>query len=176
MRDAPVTGLACVVDRSGYNHRYSDLYQRQPWLLCKTAFSVVVERAAKRARSFGRRLRVAPERCNKFEDELLKGYYELLRAEGPPFATNSSEKYAPLTAEQFRETLFEFRPKAKSSPMAQLADLYLWPICMGGYHASNRPYDRLSKDGKLIECTLTPEARPTLGTKYSCFDLVQRKP
>jgi hypothetical protein len=175
MRDVPVTGLACVVDRPGYNARYLDVYEQQPWLLCKTAFSVVVERAAKHARSLGRRLRVAPERCNKPEDALLKGYYELLRAKGPPFATESSEKYAPLAAEQFRETLFEFRPKAKSSPMAQLADLYLWPICMGGYHARNRTYARLIDDGKLIECRLPPQDWPTLGTKYSCFDLVQRR-
>jgi hypothetical protein len=176
MRDAPLTGLACVIDRAGYNHRYLDLYQQQPWLLCKTAFVVVVERAVKHARSLGRRLRVAPERCNKSEDARLKGYYDSLKIGGLPFATEPSEKYAPLTAMQFSETLYEFRPKAKSSPMAQFADLYLWPMCMGGYHASNRPYARLMKDGKLIEYTQAPEAWATLGTKYSCFDLVQRKP
>lgn len=47
MRNVPVTGLACVIDRPGYNARYMDLYERNPWLLCKTAFSVAVERAAK---------------------------------------------------------------------------------------------------------------------------------
>jgi hypothetical protein len=102
MRDAPVIGLGCVVDRPGYNHRYLDLYQQQPWLLCKTAFSVVVERAAKYARNLGCQLRVAPERCNKAEDALLRGNYDSLKSSGPPFATGSSEKYAPLTAEQLR--------------------------------------------------------------------------
>ena len=47
MRDVPLIGLACVVDRPGYNNRYSDMYNREPWLLCKTAFCVVVERAVK---------------------------------------------------------------------------------------------------------------------------------
>jgi hypothetical protein len=176
IRDAPVIGLACVIDRPGYNYRYSELYKQQPWLLCKTAFSVVVERAAKYARGVNRRLRVIPERCNKAEDALLREYYQSLRAEGLPFAAEPSGKYAPLTAEQFRETLYEFRLKEKSSPIAQLADLYLWPMCMGGYHESNRPYARLMRDGKLIEHSLPPAAWPMLGTKYSCFDLVERKP
>ena len=176
MRNAPVVGLACVMDRPGYNHRYLDMYQQQPWLLCKTAFSVVTERAAKFARDKGCRLRVAPERCNKEEDRLIKDYYEALKEQGLPFAAETSGKYAPLSSEQFRETLYELQPKAKSSPMAQLADLFLWPICMGGYHASNRPYARLMEDGKLIECLLPEGTWPTLATKYSCFELVERKP
>ncbi len=176
MRDAPVIGIACVIDRPGYNHRYLEKYADARWLLCKTAFSVAVERAAKYAREHECRLRVSPERCNKTEDRLLASYYAALKQDGTPFAAITSGKYAPLTAEQFRETFYEFKPKAKSSPMVQLADLYLWPICMGGYHASNRPYQRLLKDGKLIECGLREEDHPFLGTKYSCFDLVKRKP
>ena len=85
MRAAPVTGIACVVDRPGYNHRYLAKYEQEPWLLCKTAFSVIVERAAKHARQLGRRLRVAPERCNKPEDRLLKDYYAALKTKGMPF-------------------------------------------------------------------------------------------
>src|SRR4051812_46653521 len=91
MREAPVVGLACVVDRPGYNHRYLETYQQRPWLLCKTAFSVAVERAAKYARQSGRRLRVSPERCNKPEDRRLRGYYDNLRSGGMPFATDSSD-------------------------------------------------------------------------------------
>jgi hypothetical protein len=49
-------------------------------------------------------------------------------------------------------------------------------ICMGGYHATNRPYQRLLMDGKLRECNLDEKEWPTLATKYSCFDLVERKP
>jgi hypothetical protein len=176
MRDAPVIGLACVIDRPGYNERYRAKYGKQRWALCKTAFNVAIERAAKYARGQGYRLRVAPERCNKPEDALLKQYYDDLKKDGAPFAKDTSEKYGPLTSDKFRQTLYEFKPKYKSSPMVQFADLFLWPICMGGYHASNRPYQRLKEDRKLIEC-LIPEAEwPVLATKYSCFEGVQRKP
>lgn len=71
MRDAPVTGIACVIDRPGYNARYEDQYRENRWMLCKTAFSVVVERSAKFAIANGQRLRVLPERCNRAED----GFY-----------------------------------------------------------------------------------------------------
>lgn len=175
LRTAPVVGLACVIDRPGYNARYSELYNREPWLLCKTAFSVAVERAAKYAVAQGCRLRVHPERCNKREDGYLRGYYDDLRASGMPFAQDTSEKYAPLTPDLLRKTLYEFKLKNKTSPMSQLADLYLWPICMGGYNANNRPYKRLMEDGKLIECRLSPEDWPMLATKYSCFGAVERK-
>ncbi|UPT92281.1 DUF3800 domain-containing protein (plasmid) [Bradyrhizobium barranii subsp. apii] len=165
MRSAPVTGLACVIDRPGYNARYAEKYAGQRWMLCKSAFNIVVERAAKHARSMGYRLRVSPERCNKPEDAMIKGYYEDLRTKGPPFAVDTSDKYAPMTAGQFKETLYELKPKKKSSPMAQFADLFLWPICIGGYHAGNRPFQRLMQDGKLIECGMASEEWPMLATK-----------
>lgn len=176
MRAAPVIGLACTIDRPGYNDRYKEKYEDKRWLLCKTAFSIAVERAAKLARGKGRKLRVYPERCNKVEDAVIKGYYTTLRTEGMPFAADNSGKYAPLSKDDLQQTLYEFKPKYKSSPMVQLADLYLWPICMGGYHASNRPYRRLMDDGKLIECVLDPGKHATEASKYSCFDKVERKP
>jgi hypothetical protein len=176
MRSAPVLGLACVVDRPGYNNRYLELYQQKPWLLCKTAFSVVVERAAKHAQRIGYRLRIAPERCNKSEDGLLRGYYDALIREGMPFAPHSSGKYGPLQSNDFGQILYDFKLKKKTSPMVQLADLYLWPICIGGYHGRNRTYARLMTDGKLMECQLAPEDWCSLASKYSCFDQVKRRP
>jgi hypothetical protein len=71
MREAPVVGLACVIDRPGYNQRYLEKYGRRSWSLCKTAFTVAVERAAKYALEQACKLRVLPERCNKAEDRLL---------------------------------------------------------------------------------------------------------
>jgi hypothetical protein len=170
MKGAPVIGLACVIDRPGYNARYREKYGRQRWSLCKSAFTISVERAAKYARSLNCRLRVLPERCNKKEDRILKGYYNDLKMGGQPFDPNTSEKYRPLTPEQFRETLLEFHPQMKSSRMTQLADLYLWPICMGGYNVENRPYKRLREDGKLIECLLPESDWAMLASKYYCFD------
>lgn len=175
MRDAPVTGIACVIDRPGYNARYAEKYTENRWMLCKTAFSVIVERAAKFAISQGYRLRVLPEKCNKPEDAALTTYYRELRTEGLPFDAKNSGKYTPLTKDQFAATLYDLRFKAKSSPMAQFADLYLWPVCMGGYHSGNWPYRRLQEDGKLIECLLPEADHATLGSKYSCFEGVVRK-
>jgi hypothetical protein len=176
LKAVPVTGLACVIDRPGYNARYREKYGRQRWSLCKSAFTISVERAAKYARSLNCRLRVLPERCNKKEDGMLKGYYNDLKMNGPPFDPNTSEKYRPLAPEEFKQTLLEFLPKRKSSPMAQFADLYLWPICMGGYRANTRPYKRLKEDRKLIECAVQEADWPMLATKYYCFDAQKEQP
>ena len=172
---APLLGIACTVDRPGYNHRYREKYGRQRWPLCKTAFSVAVERSAKYARSQNRRLKIYVERCDKKTDRVMRGYYDDLRKNGMPFGQDTSDKYGPLTAEHLRHTLYDFGTKNKSSPMDQLADLYLWPMCMGGYDKSNRPYARLMRDRKLIDATLNGEDIPALGIKYSCFDLVTPK-
>lgn len=175
MRQSPLMGIACVIDRPGYNARYLEMYEQQPWLLCKTAFSVVVERSAKIARSQGLKLRVFPERCNKPEDNNLRAYYAALKTEGMPFGKESSGKYAPLSPAEFTESLYEFDLKRKTSPMSQMADLFLWPICMGGYHKSNRPYRHLMDDGKLVECLFSEEDWPMLASKYSCFEKVDVK-
>jgi hypothetical protein len=166
-----------MCDRSaGLQRSLSPDVWAQRWSLCKSAFSISVERAAKYARANGCRLRVLPERCNKQEDQVLRGYYDELKAKGAPFAADTSDKYGPLSAAELRATLYEFKLKAKTSPMAQLADLYLWPMCMGGYRTDNRPYKRLREDGKLIECGIPSEDWPMLATKYYCFDLVKRAP
>jgi hypothetical protein len=85
LKSVPAIGLACVIDRPGYNARYREKYGRQRWSLCKSAFTISVERAAKYARSLNCRLRVLPERCNKKEDRILKEYYNDLKTTGQPF-------------------------------------------------------------------------------------------
>src|SRR5580698_7478786 len=60
-----VVGIACVIDRPGYDARYREKYGRRMWHLCKTAFCISVERAAKHARRDARKLRVMPERSSK---------------------------------------------------------------------------------------------------------------
>jgi sugar phosphate isomerase/epimerase len=54
----PVLGTACVIHRPGYEARYRDRYQEDTWLMCKTAYAIVVERAAKYARLQGLKLEV----------------------------------------------------------------------------------------------------------------------
>lgn len=173
MAQPPFLGFACVIDRPGYDARYLEKYGRQRWSLCKTAFAIVVERAAKYAAEQGYKLRVFVERSDKKVDAWMKGYYTHLRTEGMPFSANGMEKYAPLTADQLQNVLYEFRTKNKSSPIMQIADLYLWPMAIGGYDKNNRTYKRLKQDAKIIDCFLTEEQLPHLGVKYSCFELVK---
>jgi hypothetical protein len=111
----PVIGFA--------NHRYRERYGRQTWMLCRTAFAVVVERAAKYAIKNDCRLRVYVEEGDKSADDMIREYYKDLRTKGMPFAGDAMAKYAPLSQEQLAQTLYDLDFKAKSSPMAQIADL-----------------------------------------------------
>jgi hypothetical protein len=176
MRNPPLLGFGCVIDRRGYDVRYRALYGRDQWSLCKTAFSVVVERAAKHARAKGCKLKVFVERSDRIVDGWMKGYYEHLRENGMPFATANMQPYGPLTSAELKDTLYEFRVKAKTSPIMQIADLYVWPISIGGYHKSNTTYARLMQDRKIIDCHLQPAEVATLGIKYSCWESVTVKP
>lgn len=171
--DIPVLGLACTIDRPGYDSRYREKYGRRQWHLCKTAFSIVVERSCKEAILRGAKLNVYPERCSKADDDRLREWWNELRENGHPFDATASAVYAPLSKSQLATTLYDLKFKQKSSPMVQVADLYLWPICRGGYDANYRPYKTLVEHGKLIDCRLKAEERLTRGCKYSCFDLVK---
>lgn len=166
-----LTAIACVIDRPGYDARYREKYGHERWLLCKTAFTVVVERAVKFARSHNAKLRVLVERSDKVVDDMLRGYYEDLRTNGHPFDASNASKYAPLSVEQFRETLYEFRVKWKSSPLTQIADLVLWPMCIGGYDKANIAYSMLKRTGTLIDCKLPKTDVPERGIKYSCWEI-----
>jgi hypothetical protein len=174
LTNIPVTALACVMDRPGYDDRYRTLYPRNTWHLCRTAFSIAVERAAKYARTLGRALRVYPEKCNREDEKRIRDYYKALIAGGAPFDSGRSHSYAPLRAYEFDETLIELRFRGKSWPCMQVADLYLWPIAMHRYGRGGLPYQAFRDAGRLIEAQLTPEAIPSRGTKYSCFGLVDR--
>ena len=75
---------------------------------------------------------------------------------------------------ELAETLHEIRFKSKSSPMAQVADLLLWPMAIAGYEPSNRAYVALRDAGRLIENWLSAEEVEACGSKYSCFELVKQ--
>jgi hypothetical protein len=169
----PVIGIACTIDRPGYNHRYRAKYGRQTWMLCRTAFAVVVERAAKHAIKNGCKLRVYVEEGDKTADDMVRQYYSDLRTNGMPFAVDKMAKYAPLTKEALASTLYDLDFKAKTSPMVQIADLYTYPMARGGYDPDYFPYTQLKDRNKLIDGLLTLEEMPHLGIKYSCFDLVE---
>lgn len=172
----PVVALACVIDRPGYNHRYLQKYGHERWSLCKTAFDVVVERATKYANQRERKLRIFVERSSKADDAVMRGYYNNLKSKGHSFDPNTSSAYNPLTPIDYSNTLYDFKSKSKSSKLMQVADLYLWPMCIGGYDEGNRAYTALMSAGKLIDCHLPDELISERGIKYSCFDLVKRIP
>jgi hypothetical protein len=167
-------GIACAIDRPGYDTRYREKYGRRQWHLCQTAFAIAVERATKFARRSGHKLRVMPERsCRADEDRLVK-YYRELKMAGPPFQESSSARYAPLTPTEFAETLHEIRFKSKSSPLGQVADLFLWPMAIAVYEPGNRAYTAMRDADRLIESSLTADEIEVLGSKYSCFELVRQ--
>lgn len=168
---APILCTACVIDRPGYMARYLPKYDvAQRWKLCKTAFSVLLERVAKYAKLSGSKVRVFVERSDKITDGLMRTYYDDLRMTGMPFDQTSMAGYGPLDPTSFRETLYDFKPKDKTSSLMQLADLCLFPMCRAGYDRSGRDYIALRTAGKLLDQVLAPGDVPTLGIKYSCFD------
>lgn len=169
--EAPVIGHGCVIDRPSYNRRYKDKYGNDRWSLCNTAFTIAVERAAKYAMSKDARLRVFVENSSRPDELKLKSYYENLKGNGNPFDPENSKAYKPLHRDDLSKTLFDFKVKKKSSPIMQLADLYLYPICKGGYDRQDKAYRCLCENQKLIDQHLNEHDVATLGIKYSCFDV-----
>ena len=163
---------ACVVHRPGYQARYAH-YRQQRWQLCKSAYTILVERAAKIAAREKRRLAVYVEMTGRDEDDAVRAYHAALRETGMFFDAGRSEKYRPLGAEDFSEVLLK-KPNFfdKGHLLGQVADLLLYPLVKGRYDASYRPHQELMRASRIIDCTLPFEQRASLGVKYFCFDSV----
>lgn len=170
LMEIPAIGLACVVDRVGYHKRYIPRYGRTTWHLCKTAFNIVVERCVKYAVLHDKKVRILIEKTNKRDDEMIVDYVKELKTNGQPFSKDTSNKYNPLTHTDFKDIIYDIKFKNKSSPPMQVADLYLWPICHGGYDSTHKAYKCLKSHGKLIEQVVSLECVSEIKTKYSCFD------
>lgn len=171
----PVMGIACVIDRPGYNARYQEKYGTDRWLMCKTAYSIVVERSAKFAQSKGATLEVFYEGAGKEEDRSLVAYHRELKKAGMPFDNSSSAEYRALDAREFQSNLLGDPTRlTKKSPLIQIADLYLYPIVKAGYHDNYLPYDQLAQAGRIIDTLLEKDERPSRGVKYSCFELARK--
>ena len=168
----PIISLACVVNRPGYVARYRDRYKERLWFMCKTAFSILAERAAKFADAEDRKLEIYFEAAGQKEDEAIVSYLRALKKDGAPFSSGTSAGYAPLKPEDYRRIILgEPRQRTKKTPMIQVADLVLYPMAKGGYDPKYRPYVKLAEAGKLIDYHLREGDIPFLGIKYSCFDI-----
>jgi hypothetical protein len=167
----PIIAFAAVVHRPGYVARYRERYADGTWLMCKTAFSIVVERSAKFARAQGGRLEIYFEQAGKQEDRAIKSYGRALKSEGMPFDPGTSAAYSALKPHEFRDIIIgEPREVTKKTPMMQLADLVLYPIAKAGYDPAYAPYRMLLENAKIIDALLSDGERGALGVKYSCFD------
>lgn len=166
----PLISIACIVHRPGYVARYKDTYKEALWYMCKTAFSILVERSAKYADENGRKLEIVFEGTGKKEDRDIKHYLKELKKQGNPFNQQSSQGYTPLTPDDFRRIILgEPHQKTKKIPMLQIADLVLYPIAKAGYDRTYKPFLKLKEAGKLIDTGLSEAQIPFRGIKYSCF-------
>jgi hypothetical protein len=172
----PVIGLACVIDRPGYNARYRKKYGADRWLMCKTAYSILIERAAKHARRAGKKLEVFFERSGKEEDRNLHSYHRSLKSAGMPFDEGRSASYGSLSAGEFRQLVVgDPQRQTKANALIQVADLYLYPMVKGGYDPTYQPYVDLLGAHSIADALVGHEEVVSLGVKYSCFDFKKRE-
>lgn len=92
--------IAAVIDRPGYVARYKARYEDRLWLMCKSAYCILIERAAKFALGRDRRLRVFFERAGKAEDRDLIAYTRSLKKDVMPFDENNSSADQSLRAQR----------------------------------------------------------------------------
>ena len=166
----PVIAMACVVDRSGYMARYQEMHGGEPWLMCKTAFAILVERACKYVEMQDGTLEIFFEQAGKAEDTDIKKYIRLLKTEGMPFDKTNSAHYRAMEAERFTKIVRgDPREKTKKFPPIQIADLVLYPMIKGGYDPSYPPYVNLVAGKMLIDAHVSEDLKAAMGIKYFCF-------
>lgn len=171
----PIIATAVVIHRPGYFARYLTQHQNDLWQMDKTAFSILIERAAKFADMHGRKLEVFFEQTGMREDRALKRYGKELKRDGLPFDNKRSATYQPLSAVDFQRIVVgDPEERTKRFGLTQLADLVIYPIAKAGYDPEYRPYKELVAAGLLIESHLPEGARSSGGIKYSCFDTPER--
>lgn len=167
----PIIVVGTIVDRQGYVARYKERYNEKLWLMCKTAFSIMVERTAKYVDEQGGILEVYFEESGKKEDRAIVSYLRELKEQGLPFDAGGAAAYAPFTGEDFSRVIKgRAQRRTKKTPMLQVADLVLYPLAKAGYDPSYKPFMTLKERGRLLDCHIAPETISERGIKFSCFD------
>lgn len=167
----PVVGFAAVVHRPGYNERYREKHNGQPWWMCKTAYAILIERVAKYVTEQNGTLSIRFEEAGKREDRAIIQYARDLKVTGLPFNIDTSKKYNGLLDEDFKGLILgEPRRKKKENLFVQLADLYLYPMAKRRYEPTYNPWVLLYENKKVIDALLPEKEWLSRGIKYSCFD------
>ena len=166
--DTRLAAHGCVICRPGYRDRYVAKFPEGiRWAMSKTAFDISVERAAKYAMHYGRKLDVVFERSGKTEDRAIERYFDQLKSNGLSFDQETSNRYSPLKADALSSNLGKIWSDGKSNRMLQLADLVVHPISQVTTGKQNRAYDELVAKRMLLDFKHPDEH---IGVKYSCFD------
>ncbi|MCJ2080670.1 DUF3800 domain-containing protein [Methylobacterium sp. J-090] len=166
---APVIGMGCVIDRPGYVARgYLERHGNDRWLLCRSAFDITVERAAKIAKREDRKLHVVFEADASFNKTVV-GYFENLKRNGLGFDASNSGKYDPLTKEDFGTILGRVQYKPKAFSLLQIADSYVYAMARWRYDKHYPLYRHLRDHARIADFAFPGEG-PKIGIKYYCFD------
>jgi len=166
---ARVIGLSCVVNRPGYLARGYLEKHDDPWLLCRSAFDITVERAVKIARLENRKLHIVFEQDPGI-NKTITGYFHNLKENGLSFNANNSAKYAPLSKADFQETLGRIQHKPKAHPLLQIADSYIYAMSRYPYDKKYDLFRHLRDTKRIADFALDNEHLPHMGVKYYCFD------
>lgn len=176
MISIPVIGFAVVINRDGYNSRYKDKYGNERWLMCKTAYNILMERVSKYVMRENSTFEVCFEEVGKMEDRAIVQYGRDLKSVGLPFNKDTSAKYRSLSVDDFKKVMLgDPSRKKKENLFVQIADLYLYPMIKRKYDEAYRPWNVLFNNKKVIDSILTEEDVAVLGIKYSCFDSLESK-
>src|SRR5258707_3235413 len=167
----PAHVIACVVHRPGYNTRYGKKYGSERWSLCKTAYRIVAERAAKIADDRNRDLLIYVEGTGKRENRMIREHHSGLRAHDSYFDPQTSSKHVPMATADLERVLFR-EPKFfdKSNPAGQLSDLTVYAVVKGRYDPEYPPYKELKAAGRLVDAIFDKTEQEYRGIKNSCFD------
>lgn len=166
----PIIVHACVVSRQGYLDRYLGKYGEDTWEMMKSAFSILVERAAKYVADSDESIMIYYEKAGKREDALMEGYFRAIKETGHPFDSSNSSKYSPLTGNELSKYLRGIDGKSKSNAILQIADLCLYPVARNKDRPGDRAYLALQESSILVDSRLPTDKVGSQGIKYYCFD------
>ncbi|MFC1720947.1 DUF3800 domain-containing protein [Patescibacteria group bacterium] len=167
----PVVGFASVIYRPGYNERYEKKYGDNRWMMCKTAYTILIERVAKQLKKTNSTMLVRFEEVGRREDRAISEYAKDMKNIGHPFDANASAKYNAITQNEYKKILLGApKRKKKWNLFIQIADLYLYPMVKRRYDQEYRPWKMFYKHGKVIDAYLPDGCLEVEGIKYSCFE------